>query len=74
MEFSVKSGTPEKQRTGCIVAGVFESRKLSAVAHQIARETIARDPTLEAKALRPVVGEIGRRFERGLELFRAIPG
>src|SRR3989344_2261516 len=35
MEFSVKSGTPEKQRTGCIVAGVFESRKLSAVAHQI---------------------------------------
>jgi leucyl aminopeptidase len=35
MEFIVKSGTPEKQRTGCIVVGVFESRKLSAVAHQI---------------------------------------
>ncbi len=35
MEFIVKSGTPEKQRSGCIVAGVFESRKLSAVAHQI---------------------------------------
>ena len=35
MEFIVKSGTPEKQRTGCIVVGVFEARKLSAVAHQI---------------------------------------
>lgn len=35
MEFIVKSGTPEKQRSGCIVVGVFESRKLSAVAHQI---------------------------------------
>ena len=35
MEFIVKSGTPEKQRTGCIVVGIFESRKLSAVAHQI---------------------------------------
>ena len=35
MEFSVKSGTPEKQRSGCIVVGVYETRKLSAVAHQI---------------------------------------
>ncbi|MFA7592482.1 MAG: leucyl aminopeptidase [Thiohalobacteraceae bacterium] len=30
MEFSVKSGNPEKQRCGCIVIGVFEPRKLSA--------------------------------------------
>jgi ATP-dependent DNA helicase RecG len=44
------------------------------LAHHLARETIAVDPNLEAKALRPVVAEIGRRFERGLELFRAIPG
>ena len=44
------------------------------LAHRIARETIAADPTLEGRALRPVVAEIGRRFERGLELFRAIPG
>lgn len=35
MEFIVKSGTPEKQRSGCLVAGVFESRKPSLVAHQI---------------------------------------
>ena len=30
MEFSIKSGGPERVRTGCIVVGVFESRKLSA--------------------------------------------
>ena len=35
MEFIVKSGTPEKQRTGCIVVGIFETSKPSAVAHQI---------------------------------------
>lgn len=35
MEFIVKSGTPEKQRSGCVVVAVFESRKLSAVAQQI---------------------------------------
>jgi leucyl aminopeptidase len=29
MEFTVKSGDPEKQRSGCVVVGVFENRKLS---------------------------------------------
>ncbi len=29
MEFSIKSGTPEKQRSDCVVVGVFESRKLT---------------------------------------------
>ncbi len=37
MEFSIKSGSPEKQRTGCVVVGVFESRKLSDAADQIDR-------------------------------------
>ncbi len=32
MEFSIKSGSPEKQRTGCVVVGVFEGGKLSAAA------------------------------------------
>jgi hypothetical protein len=27
MEFSVKSGSPEKQRSACIVVGVFEPRR-----------------------------------------------
>ena len=29
MEFSIKSGSPEKQRCGAVVVGVFESRKLT---------------------------------------------
>ncbi|WP_153131333.1 leucyl aminopeptidase [Dechloromonas hortensis] len=29
MEFSIKSGSPEKQRSACVVAGVFDSRKLT---------------------------------------------
>lgn len=29
MEYTVKSGSPEKQRIGCVVAAVFASRKLS---------------------------------------------
>ena len=29
MEFSIKLGSPEKQRSGCVVAGVFEGGKLS---------------------------------------------
>ena len=55
MEFIVKSGTPEKQRSSCIVAGVFESRKLSTVAHQIdavsggAISSILRRGDLEGK-------------------------
>jgi leucyl aminopeptidase len=32
MEFSIKSGSPEKQRSACIVVGVFEPRKLTAPA------------------------------------------
>jgi len=31
-EFSIKTGSPEKLRTGCVVAGVFEEHKLSASA------------------------------------------
>ena len=37
MEFSIKSGSPEKQRTGCAVVGVFEGRKLTAPAQEIDR-------------------------------------
>ncbi|CAK9883738.1 MAG: Cytosol aminopeptidase [Candidatus Erwinia impunctatus] len=35
MEFSVKSGSPEKQRSACIVVGVFEPRRLSPLAEQL---------------------------------------
>jgi ATP-dependent DNA helicase RecG len=43
-------------------------------AHRLARDTIQADPALSARALRPVVLAIGRRFERGLEFFQAIAG
>ena len=29
MEFSIKSGSPEKQRSACVVVGIFESRNLT---------------------------------------------
>ncbi|MBP4132736.1 leucyl aminopeptidase [Gallibacterium anatis] len=35
MEFSVKNGSVEKQRTACLVVGVFEPRRLSASAEQL---------------------------------------
>lgn len=35
MDFIVKSGTPEKQRTACIVVGVFEPKRLSLVAERL---------------------------------------
>jgi leucyl aminopeptidase len=34
-KFSIKTGSPEKLRTDCIVAGVFEDRKLSATARAL---------------------------------------
>lgn len=35
MEFSIKSGSPEKQRVACVVVGVYEPRRLSASAQAI---------------------------------------
>ena len=35
MEYTVKSGNPEKQRTSCVVVGIFDSRKLSVSAKRI---------------------------------------
>ena len=35
MEISIKSGHPEKQRTACVIAGVYEPRRLSETARQL---------------------------------------
>ena len=35
MEFSIKQGSPEKLKSGCVVVGVFEGGKLSAAARAI---------------------------------------
>jgi leucyl aminopeptidase len=56
VEFSIKSGSPEKQRTACVVVGVFESRKLSTPAEIIDRAAnnylsdILRRGDMEGKA------------------------
>lgn len=56
LEFSIKSGAPEKQRTACVVVGVFESRKLSAPAIDIDRASdgylsdIVRGGDMDGKA------------------------
>jgi leucyl aminopeptidase len=39
LEYAVKSGTPEKQRSGCLIVAVFEGRKLSTAARQIDQVT-----------------------------------
>ncbi len=67
-------GARQSGVVGLRYADLARDADLLELAHDIARATIGADPSLEAKALRPVVTEIGRRFERGLELFRAIPG
>ncbi len=56
VEFSIKSGAPAKQRSACIVVGVFEKRKLSAPALEIDRASdgylseILRGGDLDGKA------------------------
>lgn len=35
MDFNIKSGDPEKQRTACVIVGIFESRRLSGPAKAI---------------------------------------
>jgi leucyl aminopeptidase len=37
MEFSIKSGAPQKLRAGCVVVGVFDGRRLSASAQDLDR-------------------------------------
>ncbi|MCL2831431.1 MAG: leucyl aminopeptidase [Betaproteobacteria bacterium] len=56
MEFIIKSGSPEKQRSSCVVVGVFESRKLSLAADLLNRASnqhlmeVIRRGDMEGKA------------------------
>ncbi|PIV98628.1 MAG: leucyl aminopeptidase, partial [Deltaproteobacteria bacterium CG17_big_fil_post_rev_8_21_14_2_50_63_7] len=56
MQFSIKSGRPEKTRSACVVAGVFEPRKLSLPAQLIdaasggALSELVRRGDMEGKA------------------------
>ncbi|MBS1131375.1 MAG: aminopeptidase Metallo peptidase family [Proteobacteria bacterium] len=56
MEFSIKSGSPEKQRSACVVVGVFESRKMTLPAELLDKASggyisdIVRRGDMEGKA------------------------
>ena len=56
MEFNVKSGNPEKQRTACLIIGVSQPRKLSRAGQQIDRisdgylSTIIRRGDMDGKS------------------------
>jgi leucyl aminopeptidase len=56
VEFSIKSGSPEKQRSACVVVGIYEPRKLSVAAEIVDRASgqflgdIIRRGDMEGKA------------------------
>jgi len=56
LDYSVKSGTPDKQRSGCLIVAVFEGRRLLPAARQIdqtsggALASLLRRGDLEGKA------------------------
>jgi len=67
VEFSIKSGSPEKQRSGCVVVGVFDSRRLTLPA------------TLLDKAANGYISDIVRRGDMEGKagttlLLHAVPG
>jgi len=58
MEFSVKSGNPAKQRSACVVVGVFEPRRLSPAAELLYK---ARDGYLSSLLRRgDIEGQLGQ--------------
>jgi leucyl aminopeptidase len=58
MEFSIKSGTPEKQRAGCVVVGVYEGRKLSAAAQVL--DTASRKSVTDVLRHGDLEGSLGK--------------
>ena len=55
MEFSIKNGNPEKQRTDCVIVGVFEGQKLTEAAKSLdlasnkAISTVLKSGDMEGK-------------------------
>ena len=67
MEFSIKSGGPEKQRSACIVVGVFEPRKLAGPAELVDAASKATCPTSMRRG--DMEGKAGRTL-----LLHNVPG
>ncbi len=67
MEFSIKTGNPEKQRSDCLVVGVFEGKKLTSAA-QALDDAGAKSITAALKA-GDITGKLG-----GTLMLRALDG
>jgi len=67
VEFSIKSGNPEKQKCGCIVFGVFEARRLSPPAQAL--DAAAKGQLVAAMRRGDMDGRAGTTL-----LLPAVPG
>src|SRR5690606_37216528 len=67
MEFSIKSGNPEKQQSACILVGIHESARLSSAAAALDRAAAGYLSALLAAG--DMDGKIGTTL-----LLRAVPG
>ncbi len=67
MEFNIKSGHPEKQRTACIVIGIYEPRRLSETAKQLDEVSIGHLSSILRRG--DLEGKIGQTL-----LLHNVPG
>ncbi len=67
MEFGIKSGQPQKQRSACLVVGVFEGKRLSQTAEELDK---ASEGHLTAVLKR---GDLEGKFGQMLLLYQ-VPG
>ncbi len=67
MKFNIKSGSPEKQRTACLVIGIYESRKLTPAAKAVDDAAEQYLSTLLGK------GDMDGKIEQSL-LLHNVPG
>ena len=71
MEFSIKSGSPEKQRSACVVVGVFESRKLTLPAELLDKArafaaTYVNKSPIAAQMIKRSVNQVMGALDRAL--------
>ena len=67
MDFTIKCGNPEKQRSACLVVGLFESRRLSAAAKAI--DSASKKYLINILKRGDIDGKIGKSL-----LLHNIPG
>lgn len=67
MEFSIKSGSPEKQRTACLIIGITEPRRLTAAAKAI--DNVSKKHISSLLRRGDIVGKTGQSL-----LLHNVPG